>query len=199
MRPFPWCLQREGNILKKIWKYKEKHSRKERTTKCWSTTKYMCVEETVNEVQVGRLTKVKEFMLFRFFIMLRNSWWTGRSENIYQENQRKTKDEDLWSREDEAAWCNRRHIKPLWKPVFFFVSTDRHMYDVDMSATPRTATNKRPISILKKVDGAMCGPGGVKVFRGNHYYHFESPKTFVAARALPEQHRISLELFGCDH
>lgn len=73
------------------------------------------------------------------------------------------------------------------------------MYDVDLKATPRTAGNKRPISIMKKVDGAMCGPGGVKVFRGNHYYHFESPKLFVAARALPEQHRISLELFGCDH
>uniref|UniRef100_A0A3B3HIX9 Hemopexin n=1 Tax=Oryzias latipes TaxID=8090 RepID=A0A3B3HIX9_ORYLA len=92
---------------------------------------------------------------------------------------------------DAAFVCQDRHIAHIIK--------DRHMYDVDMSATPRTATNKRPISILKKVDGAMCGPGGVKVFRGNHYYHFESPKTFVAARALPEQHRISLELFGCDH
>ncbi|MEQ2163737.1 hypothetical protein GOODEAATRI_033457, partial [Goodea atripinnis] len=41
----------------------------------------------------------------------------------------------------------------------------KDIYDVDMSATPRAPSNKRPISVLNKVDAAMCGPGGVKVIR----------------------------------
>ncbi|KAM6934809.1 hemopexin [Xenentodon cancila] len=76
---------------------------------------------------------------------------------------------------------------------------DQHIYDVDLAATPRVASNQRPIALFKKVDAAMCGPAGVKVIVGNHYYHFDSVMLFVAARALPEQHRVSLELFGCDH
>ncbi|MEQ2196966.1 hypothetical protein XENOCAPTIV_019533 [Xenoophorus captivus] len=75
----------------------------------------------------------------------------------------------------------------------------KDIYDVDMSATPRAPSNKRPISVLNQVDAAMCGPGGVKVIRGNHFYHFDSVMLFVASRALPEQHKVSLELFGCDH
>uniref|UniRef100_A0A3P8RTX7 Hemopexin n=1 Tax=Amphiprion percula TaxID=161767 RepID=A0A3P8RTX7_AMPPE len=74
-----------------------------------------------------------------------------------------------------------------------------HIYDVDMKASPRVPTNERRISLFKKVDAAMCGPGGLKVIVGNHYYHFDSVMLFVAGRALPEQHRVSLELFGCDH
>uniref|UniRef100_M3ZG42 Hemopexin a n=2 Tax=Xiphophorus maculatus TaxID=8083 RepID=M3ZG42_XIPMA len=92
---------------------------------------------------------------------------------------------------DAAFVCQDHHILHVIK--------GRDMYDVDLRATPRVPTNKRPISILKKVDAAMCGPDGVKVIRGSHFYHFESVMQFVAARALPEQHRVSLELFGCDH
>lgn len=45
----------------------------------------------------------------------------------------------------------------------------------------------------------MCSAVGLKVIVGNHFYHFESPMIMSAAKALPEQHRVSLELFGCDH
>lgn len=73
------------------------------------------------------------------------------------------------------------------------------MYDVELKATPRTAGNERPIGPFKRVDTAMCGPGGVKVIIGNHFYHFDSTKLLSTARSLPEQHKVSLELFGCDH
>lgn len=73
------------------------------------------------------------------------------------------------------------------------------MYDVDLKSSPRVVANERPISLFQKIDAAMCDGEGVKVIVGNHYYHFESPMLFIAGRALPEQHRVSLELFGCDH
>ncbi|KAK5622901.1 hypothetical protein CRENBAI_022702 [Crenichthys baileyi] len=92
---------------------------------------------------------------------------------------------------DAAFVCQDHHIAHIIK--------GKDIYDVDMSATPRAPSNKRPISLLNKVDAAMCGPGGVKVIRGNHFYHFDSVMLFVASRALPEQHKVSLELFGCDH
>lgn len=68
-----------------------------------------------------------------------------------------------------------------------------------MSSSPREAINERPIALFARMDAAMCDSKGVYVFVGNHYYHFESVMLMVAGRALPQQHRISLELFGCDH
>ncbi len=70
---------------------------------------------------------------------------------------------------------------------------------MELKASPRAAGNERHVSIFKKVDAAMCDVGGIKVIVGNHFYHFESPLLLVASKALPEQHKVSLELFGCDH
>ncbi|KAJ0070427.1 hypothetical protein NL108_010512 [Boleophthalmus pectinirostris] len=89
-----------------------------------------------------------------------------------------------------------------------FVCEDHHyvhiiqgdkMVDVDLKASPRVKTEERPLSLFKKVDAAMCGPNGIKVVVGNHYYHFDTVMLMVGARSLPEQHRVSTELFGCDH
>ncbi|KAM3835963.1 hemopexin [Diretmus argenteus] len=75
----------------------------------------------------------------------------------------------------------------------------QHVYDVDMKASPRVATNERPISLFKKVDAAMCGADGVTVVVGNYFYNFPSTMLMIAGRALPQEHRVALELFGCDH
>ncbi|CAN9498474.1 unnamed protein product [Ophioblennius macclurei] len=79
------------------------------------------------------------------------------------------------------------------------VIKDNNVYDVEWTDGERNATNERPIVLFKKMDATMCGPWGVTVFVGNHFYHFESLKVLVGGRALPKQRRISLELFGCDH
>lgn len=68
-----------------------------------------------------------------------------------------------------------------------------------MRSSPREATNERPIAVFERMDAAMCNSKGVYVIVGNYYYHFESVMLMVAGRALPEQHRVSMELFGCDH
>ncbi|KAM9347812.1 hemopexin [Symphorus nematophorus] len=89
-----------------------------------------------------------------------------------------------------------------------FVCEDHHnvhlikggdVYNVDLKASPRTAGPARPIEAFKKVDAAMCGADGVKVIVGNHYYHFDTPSIFISTRALSEQHKVSQQLFGCDH
>ncbi|XP_028992568.1 hemopexin [Betta splendens] len=92
---------------------------------------------------------------------------------------------------DAAFVCQDHHIAHVIK------GTD--VYDVELKAAPRTAKNKRPFSLFRKVNAAMCGPEGVTVIVGNHFYRFASTQLFVASRALPEQHKVSLELFGCDH
>ena len=68
-----------------------------------------------------------------------------------------------------------------------------------MKASPRAAVNERTIPVFNNVDAAMCDGTGVKVIKGNHFYHFMSTHEFVAGRSLPEQRKVSLELFGCDH
>lgn len=73
------------------------------------------------------------------------------------------------------------------------------MYDVDLKSSPRVAGIERPISLFSKIDAAMCDSEGVKVVVGNHFYVFASPMIFSTARILPEQRRVSLEMFGCDH
>lgn len=68
-----------------------------------------------------------------------------------------------------------------------------------MKSSPREATNERPFALFKTVDAAMCDSKGVYVIAGNLYYHFENVMIMVGSRVMPKQHRVSLELFGCDH
>lgn len=83
--------------------------------------------------------------------------------------------------------------------LFSYFAAGDKIYDVAMNSTPRVAENERPIALFKSMDAAMCDSKGVYVVKGNHFYHFESVMLMVAGRALPEQHRVSVELFGCDH
>ncbi|XP_060945109.1 hemopexin [Limanda limanda] len=91
---------------------------------------------------------------------------------------------------DAAFVCEDNHIA-------HFIKGD-HIYDVELNG-PRVAENKQTIALFKKIDAAMCDSSGVKVFVGSHFYHFNSTMELVAARALPEQHRVSTDLFSCDH
>uniref|UniRef100_A0A8C9T9U7 Hemopexin n=1 Tax=Scleropages formosus TaxID=113540 RepID=A0A8C9T9U7_SCLFO len=65
-----------------------------------------------------------------------------------------------------------------------FVCADHHiahiiqgqkMYDVDLAANPRAVKNEVPLH-FKKVDAGTCGPEGVKIMVGSHYYQYESLK-----------------------
>lgn len=92
---------------------------------------------------------------------------------------------------DAAFVCEDNHIVHIIK--------DDHIYDVEMKASPRVPEKEKTMALFKKVDAAKCDKTGIKVIVGNHYYRFESTALLVAGKALPDQHRVSMELFGCDH
>uniref|UniRef100_A0A8C1M3J4 Hemopexin n=1 Tax=Cyprinus carpio TaxID=7962 RepID=A0A8C1M3J4_CYPCA len=92
---------------------------------------------------------------------------------------------------DAAFVCADHHIAHVIK--------GQTVYDVELKATPRAPAKEGTITQFKKIDAAMCGPKGVTVVIGNHYYLYDSPKIMMMARIMPEQHRVSQGLFGCDH
>lgn len=87
----------------------------------------------------------------------------------------------------------------MFSTLFNCVHPDQTLYEVDLKATPRVPIKDGPLTLFKYVDAAMCGPDGVKIVVGNHFYHFESLMIMQAAKAIPEAKRVSTELFGCDH
>ncbi|MCI4378219.1 hypothetical protein PGIGA_G00213410 [Pangasianodon gigas] len=91
---------------------------------------------------------------------------------------------------DAAFICPKEHIVHV-------IQGDK-IYDVNLDATPPTHTEAQPIP-FKHVDTALCGADGVSVVTDDHYYHYESPTTFVTARILPEKHDVAKDLLGCDH
>lgn len=101
---------------------------------------------------------------------------------------------------------SRSAVDPFYKLLSYsdrkltvFSTIGQTVYDVDLKATPRVPVNEGSITTFKRIDAAMCGPKGLTVVIGNHYYIFESPKVMMMAKMMPEQHRVSQELFGCDH
>ncbi|XP_070832629.1 hemopexin [Chaetodon trifascialis] len=92
---------------------------------------------------------------------------------------------------DAAFVCEDHHIVHIIK--------GQNISEVDLKASPRVAHNEHPIHLFEKVDAAMCNAEGVTVIVGSHFYRFKSTQLLVSENTLPEQHRVSLELFGCDH
>lgn len=70
------------------------------------------------------------------------------------------------------------------------------MRDVDLTATPRAITQEYPLP-LSKIDAALCGPDGVKVFEGSQYYHYESTMILAVSRIAPFPMNITTAMIGC--
>uniref|UniRef100_A0A4W5NI76 Hemopexin n=1 Tax=Hucho hucho TaxID=62062 RepID=A0A4W5NI76_9TELE len=86
-----------------------------------------------------------------------------------------------------------------------FVCEDHHivhiiqgqtMYDIDLSATPRTVAREAPLPI-SGIEAGMCGPDGIKVFVGSEYYHYETPRILAFSRIRPEPKTITPDMMGC--
>ncbi|XP_029942057.1 hemopexin [Salarias fasciatus] len=69
--------------------------------------------------------------------------------------------------------------------------------DVDLTATPRVIQRDLPLPLVG-IDASLCGADGVKIFKGSHYYHYESTRTLSTARIAPEPLPIIPALMGCD-
>ncbi|XP_068185958.1 hemopexin [Antennarius striatus] len=98
---------------------------------------------------------------------------------------------DLEGPIDAAFVCEDHHIAHV-------IKGDK-IYDVELNATSRVATNEQTIPLFKKVHAAMCDAQGVTVVVGHHYYRFASLEVFLHAKALPQQHTVAEEMFDCDH
>ncbi|XP_028321159.1 hemopexin [Gouania willdenowi] len=72
----------------------------------------------------------------------------------------------------------------------------RMMHDVDLEATPRVVASNATLP-LSDLDGALCGADGVKVFKGSHYYHYDSPKVFTMSRIAPQPLPVTAAMMGC--
>lgn len=90
-------------------------------------------------------------------------------------------------------------LSSIDRKLTVFSTIGQTVYDVDLKATPRVPVEKGSVAHFKRIDTAMCGPKGVTVVTGNHYYIYESPMIMMMGKIKPEPHKVSQELFGCDH
>uniref|UniRef100_A0A8C5C128 Hemopexin-like n=1 Tax=Gadus morhua TaxID=8049 RepID=A0A8C5C128_GADMO len=74
----------------------------------------------------------------------------------------------------------------------------QQMFDIELSVSPRAVVHEARLP-FPKVDGAMCGPNGIRVFVGAEYFEYKTPKLLAYSRMRPQAHKITLEMFGCDH
>ncbi|XP_056156889.1 hemopexin isoform X2 [Lampris incognitus] len=70
------------------------------------------------------------------------------------------------------------------------------MFDVDLSATPRVVTSKTPLPI-SDIEAGLCGPDGINVFKGSHYYHYNSPMELAMSKIMPRPLPIMSAMIGC--
>ena len=70
------------------------------------------------------------------------------------------------------------------------------MRDVDLSATPRTVT-KVTMLLTDKVDAALCGPDGVRLFSGPAYYDYADVSELGPIRGLPQPSPITPAMMPC--
>uniref|UniRef100_A0A3Q0SMM0 Hemopexin n=1 Tax=Amphilophus citrinellus TaxID=61819 RepID=A0A3Q0SMM0_AMPCI len=89
---------------------------------------------------------------------------------------------------DAAFLCPNQHTVHIFQ--------GNRMRDVDLTATPRVIT--RDVSLpLSDIDAGLCGPDGIKVFKGSQYYFYESPMALATSRIAPFAQNITSEMMGC--
>ncbi|KAM9454676.1 hemopexin [Clarias gariepinus] len=87
---------------------------------------------------------------------------------------------------DAAFVCNEHVVH---------VIQGQKMLDIDLAATPRAVKVEAPLP-FPKIDAATCNVEGVKVFVGEVYYQYQSPKELATSKINPLPHKLSSEIFG---
>ncbi|KAF7664165.1 hypothetical protein LDENG_00187150 [Lucifuga dentata] len=72
----------------------------------------------------------------------------------------------------------------------------KNMINIDLSTTPRTVSQELPLPFSSS-DAALCGPDGIKVFKGSEFYEYQSPMILYASRMAPVPHKITSNMMGC--
>uniref|UniRef100_A0A4W5KIL5 Hemopexin n=1 Tax=Hucho hucho TaxID=62062 RepID=A0A4W5KIL5_9TELE len=69
------------------------------------------------------------------------------------------------------------------------------MFDIELATTPRGVVMESRLP-FPKVDAAVCGPDGIRVFVGADYFQYETPMLLAYSKIMHEPHKTSLEMFG---
>ncbi|XP_056144884.1 hemopexin-like [Lampris incognitus] len=80
-------------------------------------------------------------------------------------------------------------------PVLFAVK-DGQLFVIELG-TPKVVMVQYVLP-FPKVDAGMCGPSGVNLFAGAEIFMYQA-QIWLISRNPPEPHKLSLEMFGCDH
>lgn len=73
----------------------------------------------------------------------------------------------------------------------------RNMLRIDLTATPRVVNEDFPLPLFE-LDAGFCGPNGINVFKGSHYYEYKSPMLFALSKMVPRPLDITPEMMGCE-
>ncbi|MCX7557776.1 hypothetical protein OS187_13330, partial [Xanthomonadaceae bacterium JHOS43] len=71
-----------------------------------------------------------------------------------------------------------------------------NLVDVDLSATPRAITKTTPLPIAD-IDAGSCDSHGVNVYKGHHFYHYESATTLAMSKIAPMPQDITHAMMAC--
>lgn len=77
-----------------------------------------------------------------------------------------------------------------------FLSTGQDLFDVNLRVSPRSATAGLLLP-LSNIDAALCGPEGIRLFRGSMYYEYETVLLLTTSRIAPIAMPVTSAMLGC--
>ncbi|XP_058478062.1 hemopexin [Solea solea] len=67
---------------------------------------------------------------------------------------------------------------------------------VDLSASPRAVTADMPLPIAD-IDGGLCGPEGVTIFKGSQFYQYRSVRILATGKIFVNPQDVTPAMLGC--
>ncbi|XP_075905484.1 hemopexin [Nelusetta ayraudi] len=89
---------------------------------------------------------------------------------------------------DAAFVCPNENIVHIIK--------GQDLFDVNLRVSPRSATAGLLLP-LSNIDAALCGPEGIRLFRGSMYYEYETVLLLTTSRIAPIAMPVTSAMLGC--
>ncbi|XP_072239725.1 uncharacterized protein [Leuresthes tenuis] len=71
------------------------------------------------------------------------------------------------------------------------------MFAVDLTAATRAVTEPLPFPV-GDIDACLCDRDGIKIFKGSHYYQYESVMILTMGKIAPVPQKITSAILGCE-
>nr|AIZ00781.1 Wap65-2 precursor [Larimichthys crocea] len=89
---------------------------------------------------------------------------------------------------DAAFVCSNEHT--------VHIVQGKKLLDVDLTATPRVVTQEQLLP-LSDIDAGLCDAKGIQLFKGSHFYHYDSVAVLTMGRMAPLAEDITSEMLSC--